>query len=56
VWICNDIRFGEGSWFEENLRKAVGDGVDTYFWSDPWFRGIPLKECLRRMFLLSVNQ
>jgi len=31
VWICNGIGFGEGSWFEENLRKVVGDGVDIYF-------------------------
>lgn len=27
---------GERSWFEEYLRRVVGDGVDLYFWYDPW--------------------
>jgi len=34
VRIRNGIRFMEGSWFEENLRRVVGDGVDTYFCFD----------------------
>jgi len=34
----------------------MGDDVDTYFWFDPWLRGIPLKERFRRLFELSMNQ
>jgi len=34
VRISNDIGFGEGSWFEEKLRRVVGDDVSTYVWFD----------------------
>jgi len=56
VRISNDIGFGEGSWFEEKLRRVVGDDVSTYVWFDHWLGGIPLKEQFRRLFKLSMNQ
>jgi len=31
VQVCNGIGLGEEKWFEENLRRVVGDGVGTYF-------------------------
>jgi len=24
------------SWFEDNVRRVVGGGADTYFWLDNW--------------------
>lgn len=34
VRIRNGIGLREKSWFEENLRRVMSDGVDTYFWFD----------------------
>ncbi|GAU51437.1 hypothetical protein TSUD_413370 [Trifolium subterraneum] len=31
-----------GGWFGEHVSKQVGDGSDTFFWTDPWVDGIPL--------------
>jgi len=27
-----------GGWFDECVSRKVGDGVDTLFWYDGWFR------------------
>jgi len=34
--IRSKVGFGEGSWFEENVRRVVGGGSSTYFWLDNW--------------------
>ncbi|GAU28189.1 hypothetical protein TSUD_313480 [Trifolium subterraneum] len=31
-----------GGWFGEHITKRVGDGCDTFFWTDPWVDEIPL--------------
>jgi len=33
--IHNGVGVEGESWFKENLRKKVGDEVDTFFWMDP---------------------
>ena len=48
-----DTGFGEGSWFEEKLRRVVGDDVNITF---GLLGGIHLKEQFRRLFKLSMNQ
>ncbi|GAU16837.1 hypothetical protein TSUD_367840 [Trifolium subterraneum] len=30
---------GSGGWFGDCVSKKVGDGVDTFFWTDLWFGG-----------------
>ncbi|GAU47037.1 hypothetical protein TSUD_239950 [Trifolium subterraneum] len=45
-----------GGWFGEHIRRKVGDGSDTFFWTDPWLDGIPLCECFRRLFDLAENK
>ncbi|MCI35403.1 cysteine-rich receptor-like protein kinase, partial [Trifolium medium] len=45
-----------GGWFGECVSKKVGDGLDTFFWSDPWLGGIPLRERFGRLFDLAVNK
>ncbi|GAU19481.1 hypothetical protein TSUD_77250 [Trifolium subterraneum] len=30
------------SWFGEQVSRRVGDGLDTFFWTDPWVEGVPL--------------
>ncbi|GAU17962.1 hypothetical protein TSUD_330870 [Trifolium subterraneum] len=45
-----------GGWFGESVVRKVGDGVETFFWTDPWLDGIPLCERFQRLFDLSVNK
>lgn len=33
---------GVGSWFDENMRRVVGGGGNTYFWTDNWVNDAPL--------------
>ncbi|GAU49412.1 hypothetical protein TSUD_374310 [Trifolium subterraneum] len=45
-----------GGWFGETVVRKVGDGVETFFWTDPWLEEIPLCERFRRLFDLTVNK
>ncbi|MCH81803.1 cysteine-rich receptor-like protein kinase [Trifolium medium] len=45
-----------GGWFRESVFKKVGDGSETFFWTDPWLDELHLKERFGRLFNLSVNQ
>ncbi|GAU49924.1 hypothetical protein TSUD_180420 [Trifolium subterraneum] len=42
-----------GDWFGENISRRVEDGLDTYFWTDPWVDGTPLCERFGRLFELT---
>ena len=54
--IRTDGGFGEGSWFENNVRRVVGGGSSTFFGSDNWVGGSPLCEQFPRLFDLAVNK
>ncbi|MCI60662.1 hypothetical protein A2U01_0081918, partial [Trifolium medium] len=41
VSICDGRGDLGGGWFGECVSKKVGDGLDTFFWTDPWLGGIP---------------
>ncbi|KAK2356228.1 hypothetical protein QL285_093578 [Trifolium repens] len=43
-------------WFEEHVSRRVGDGSDTFFWTDPWVDGIPLCERFGRLFALAETK
>ncbi|GAU15917.1 hypothetical protein TSUD_41400 [Trifolium subterraneum] len=45
-----------GQWFGEHITKKVGDGSDTFFWTDPWVAGTPLCERFGRLFDLAENK
>ncbi|GAU29502.1 hypothetical protein TSUD_115240 [Trifolium subterraneum] len=45
-----------GGWFGECITKKVGDGVETFFWTDPWVVGNPLCERFGRLFDLAENK
>ena len=47
---------GVGRWFEDNVRRVVGDGRDTLFWHDTWVGDTSLKLKFPRLFDLSVNK
>ncbi|MCH92691.1 cysteine-rich receptor-like protein kinase, partial [Trifolium medium] len=45
-----------GGWFGEYVVKQVGDGLDTFLWTDPWLGGTPLCVRFRRLFDLAENK
>ncbi|GAU39488.1 hypothetical protein TSUD_279090 [Trifolium subterraneum] len=45
-----------GGWFGDCVSKKVGDGLETFFWTDLWLGGVPLRERFMRLFDLSVYQ
>jgi hypothetical protein len=47
---------GGVDWFEENIRREVGDGRNTFFWKDPWIDGGMLCNLFRRLFDLSLDK
>ncbi|MCH98947.1 receptor-like kinase, partial [Trifolium medium] len=46
----------EGGWIGEGVLRKVGDGLDTFLWTDPWLGGIPLSDRFERLFDLAVNK
>jgi hypothetical protein len=57
--LCNvreGIGEGMGNWFEGNIRRVVGDGVNTLFWFDHWVGDSPLRIKFPRLFDLAVNK
>jgi len=47
---------GVGSWFEDNLRRVVGNGRNTLFWFDCWVGEMSLKLKYPRLFDLAVSK
>jgi len=45
-----------GGWFKECISKKVGNGMDTFVWTDPWFGGILLVVQFRQLYELCVNK
>jgi hypothetical protein len=54
--IRGGVGFEVGSWFEDNVRRVVGGGADTYFWLDNWVGGVPLRVRFPRLFDLALNK
>jgi hypothetical protein len=54
------IRDGEGVnngvWFEECIGRKVGNGRDTFFWTNPWLGGKPFFVQFRCLFDLAKNK
>jgi hypothetical protein len=53
LWWCRRSR---GWGFGECMTNKVGDGLDTFFWTDLWLDGIPLSERFERLFDLAENK
>jgi hypothetical protein len=45
-----------GRWFEEHVSRRVGDGSDTFFWTDPLVDGSSLCERFGRLFDLAETK
>lgn len=51
----NNLTNQSWRWFEENLRRKVGDGTYTFFWKDLWLGELNLRDRFMRLFNLSEN-
>ena len=47
---------GVGSWFEDNIRRVVGDEWNTLFWYDRWIGDILLRLKFPRLFDLAMEK
>jgi len=45
-----------GGWFDNNIRRVVGNGRETLFWTDNWLGGVPLKLHFSRLYELVVHK
>lgn len=45
-----------GGWFGDSVRRRVGDGADTLFWSHRWIGDSPLCVRFPRLFDLAENK
>jgi len=50
------VREGVRHWFDCNLRRIMGNGSGTFFWTNNWVRGIPLGVRFSRLFELTENR
>ena len=56
VKIQEGIGVEGGNWFEANVKKVVGNGFNTYFWSDYWVGSSKLMEGFRGLYDLSIHK
>jgi len=56
VRIHEGIGVEGGSWFEENITKSVGNGLNTFFWSESWVVSMKLRERFMRLYDLSIHK
>jgi len=54
--IRSGVGEGVGNWFEDDIRRVVGDGHNTLFWFDNWVGDMPLRFKFPRLFDLAVNK
>jgi len=45
-----------GSWFEESISKHLGNGFNTYFWSNCWMGVVMFMERFRRLYDLLIHK
>ncbi|MCI67960.1 cysteine-rich receptor-like protein kinase, partial [Trifolium medium] len=43
-------------WFAESIARRVGNGADTFFWTDTWLGGVPLRGTYGRLYELATNK
>jgi hypothetical protein len=54
--VRDGVGSGVGSWFDDNTRRVVGNGGNTFFWTDNWLGGAPLRLQFSCLFELSLHK
>jgi len=54
--VCGGVGMWVGSWFDDDVRKVVGGGHNTFFWTGNWVGGVPLQVIFPRLFSLVENR
>lgn len=54
--ICEGVGGLGGGWFRGRILIKVGNGTNTFFWTEMWVRWVPLLTRFRRLYDLSVNK
>ena len=50
------VGLGVDSCFDDNSSQVLGDGSSTYFWTDNWVGGVPLRDKYPRLFALAMTR
>jgi hypothetical protein len=56
AWWHDIVALRREDWFSDHVRRFVGNGKHTYFWSDVWVGGVSFRERFNRLFELSVSK
>ena len=56
LYIRDGVGDISGGWFGDGVRRRVGDGVATSFWSHRWIGGSPLCVHFPRLFDLAEDK
>jgi len=43
-------------WFRDHVRRSVGDGKNTFFWSEVWLGSVSLRHRFSRLYELSEHK
>lgn len=54
--IRQGVDLGVGDWFGDYVRRVVGRGDSTFFWTYNWVGGVSLRVQFPRLFDLAVNK
>jgi len=54
--IRDGVGEGVGSWFEDNVPRVIRGGSSTYFWTNNWVGGVPLRVKFPYLFDLTVDR
>lgn len=50
------VGLGVDTWFDDNIRRVVGGGSSTFFWTDNWVGGVPLRVKFPCVFYLATDR
>jgi len=56
VNIQNGIGVEGGSWFEESISKRLGNGFNTFFWSNCWVGNVSFMVKFKRLYDLLIHK
>lgn len=57
LWkVSSNIKGNNLHWFENGVKKIVGNGQSTSFWAEPWVGSRILRNDFERLYSISSNK